>query len=515
MKKVYLFVFASLIFATCISAQTVIPPEGIESITAQEMYDHVAFLASDEMQGRDTPSPELNKAAEYIAADFNQNGLLPISENGSYFQPFNTQRMKLDTPNTLSVSINGEEIDFRIKNDFVPLHLSGNKAAEAPLTFVGYGIEAPEYGYNDYANIDVKGKIVLVLSNEPQQKDSTSVFDGVKNTDYSKLYVKVETAIQHGAVGLLYIRNPNNNIGRRPPNKWPSLMRTKPENYKVPLTLEQPQDQKLVAMAIGKKVADTLMGGSNTTLSDLQTLIDNDLTPQSRELSGVTVKMNVSLAAEILPTQNVVCYIQGTDLKDEFVVIGAHYDHVGVNNGEVYNGADDNASGSAGVMEIAEAFASCGQKPRRSVVFITFAGEEKGLFGSRFYADNPVFSTQNTVAMLNMDMISRNDSNEVAIIGWRTSEDLKIINEKQNEAIEMKLAYDQERYFRQSDHYPFYTKNIPVLFYNTKNHEDLHKPTDDIEKIIPEKMAKIGKLVFSTAWNIANADTRPTFTPIK
>ena len=480
------------------------------------MYDHVAFLASDEMQGRDTPSPELKKAAEYIAADFKQNGLLPVSEGGSYFQHFNTLKVKLDAPNALSVSTNGEENEFRIKNDFVPLHLSGSKTVDAPVVFVGYGIDAPEYGYNDYADIDVKDKVVLVLSNEPQQKDSTSIFDGAKNTDYSKLFVKVETALQYGAVGMLYIRNPNNNIGRRPPNSWPSLMRKKLKNFEVPLTLEQPQDQKLVAMAIGKKIGDALMGESTTTtLSDLQTLIDENLNPQSRELMGVTVNMTVSLHAETLPTQNVVGYIQGTDLKDEFLVIGAHYDHVGVHHGEVYNGADDNASGSAGVMEIAEAFATCGQKPRRSVVFMTFAGEEKGLYGSRYYTDNPVFPIEHTVAMLNMDMISRNDSNEVAIVGWRTSEDLKKINEKENESINMKLDYDQERYFRQSDHYPFYTKEIPVITYNTKTHEDLHKPTDDIEKIIPEKMARIGRLVFSTAWNLANTEGRPAFTPIK
>jgi Zn-dependent M28 family amino/carboxypeptidase len=227
--------------------------------------------------------------------------------------------------------------------------------------------------------------------------------------------------------------------------------------------------------------------------------------------------METVLDAEKFPTQNVVGFLEGVDpdLKKEIIVIGAHYDHVGVSNDSIYNGADDNASGTAGVMEIAEAFTQCKTRPKRSLLFMTFAGEEKGLFGSRYYADDPLLPIENTIVMLNLDMISRNDTNEVAIIGSPTSSDLKAINEQANETIGMELAYDQERYFLNSDHYSFYRKDIPVLFYNSKMTPDLHKPSDDPEKIIPVKMAKIGRLVFATAWMIANRTERPNFMRVR
>ena len=230
------------------------------------------------------------------------------------------------------------------------------------------------------------------------------------------------------------------------------------------------------------------------------------------------VTMETILEADRYPVHNVVGLWEGSDpvLKNEYIVIGAHYDHVGVRNDTVvYNGADDNASGTAGVMEIAEAFSKSPIKPKRSILFMAFAGEEKGLLGSRFYTDNPLFPIKNTVAMLNMDMISRNDTNEVAIIGAKTSPDLKEINETANNNFGMDLDYSQDKFFRRSDHYPFYSKNIPVLFYFAKENPDLHKPTDDPEKIIPEKMATVGKLVFSTAWIVANRDQRPDFTEVK
>jgi len=292
-------------------------------------------------------------------------------------------------------------------------------------------------------------------------------------------------------------------------------MRTPLKNA-IPLTMEEPLDKKIVSVQIGRKLADDLMVGTGKTLADLFTNIENTLTPQSFPIEDKALTMGTALDAEKHPTQNVVGFWEGSDpeLKKEYIVIGGHYDHVGVNNDSVYNGADDNASGTAGVMEIAEAFTKCKIKPKRSILFMAFAGEEKGLFGSRYYTDNPIFPLDNLVAMLNMDMISRNDTNEVAILGAPTSSDLKSINEKANESIGMTLKY-QQRYFMQSDHYPFYQKDIPVLFYHTGDTPDLHKPSDDPEKIIPEKMAMIGQLTFSTAWMVVNRDKKPNFSKIQ
>jgi len=496
-------------------SQTV-PQEGLRSITAEEMKAHVYYLASDSMKGRNTPSPELDTCAAYIAAEFESYGLKPVGTNGTYFQTLNTLRTRLGEPITLTTSYQGVETPHEIKYDFVPLHLTANKKlTDLPIIFAGYGITAPEYEYDDYSDIDIKDKIALIFINEPQEKDSTSVFEGIKNTEHSQIRVKIENAMDHGAAGLLLASSPLRRA-RRPPNAWPSLMRNAPADA-VPLLRQEISDKKIVCVRIGKDLAENIIEATGRTLLQLHTEIDSTFTPRSFEIPDLTITMETNLVADAIPTHNVVGYWEGGDpqLKDELIIIGAHYDHVGMRGEEVYNGADDNASGTAGVMEIAEAFAACSEKPKRSILFMTFTGEEKGLFGAFHYTDNPIFPIEHTVAMLNMDMISRNDTNEVAIIGSPTSSDLKAINEKSNENIGLDLAYDQEHFFRQSDHYAFYRKDIPVLFYNTRSTPDLHKPTDDPEKIIPEKMARIGQLLFSTAWTVANRAERPNFSSIR
>ena len=494
----------------------VVPKEGIESITPEEMKAHVYYLASDEMKGRNTPSPELDTCAAYIAREFRSYGLKPVGTDNSYYQTFNTLRTRLGESNTLVLMTPQGTAPYQLKNDFVPLHVTANqKISDVPVIFAGYGITAPEYDYDDYNGIDAKGKIVLIFINEPQEKDSTSIFEGSKSTDHSKIRVKVENAIDHGAIGILLASNPLSR-SRRPPNYWPNLMRNAPKNA-VPLTMEESTGKKIVCVRIGKKLANGLLEGTGKTLLELHQQIDTSLRPQSFEIPDMTITIETCLDADAFPTHNVVGYLEGGDpaFKDELIIIGGHYDHVGTSGEDVYNGADDNASGTAGVMEIAEAFTKCPTRPNRSILFMAFSGEEKGLFGSRFYVDSPLFPIENTVAMLNLDMISRNDTNEVAIIGAPTSPDLKAINEKANENVGMKLAYDQERYFLQSDHYSFYRADIPVLFYNTRETPDLHRPTDDPEKIIPVKMANIGKLIFSTAWMVANRTERPNFVKVR
>ncbi len=487
----------------------------MDSITPQEMKAHVYYLASDEMRGRNTPSPELDTCAAYIAREFTSYGLEPVDPEKSYFQTFFVLQVCLSEPNSLTLTAPEGEKPYRIKHDFVPLHVTANRKISAPIIFAGYGITASEYDYDDYSTIDAEGKIVLIFTHEPQERDTASVFNGRRATEHSKLRVKVENAIDHGAVGLLLVSTPLYRF-RRPSNPWPSLMRRPPQDG-VPLSLEQKVEKKIVCMQIGKQLVNDLLEGTETTLEELHQKIDETLTPQSFGIQGKTISMETTLEAERFQTQNVVGLWPGSDpdLQDEYIVIGAHYDHVGVHNDSIYNGADDNASGTAGVMEIAEAFTKCTTRPKRSVLFMTFSGEEKGFFGSRHYTENPILPLENTVAMLNMDMISRNDSNEVAVLGTPTSVDLKAINEKANETIGMTLAYDQEQYFLQSDHYSFYRKDIPVLFYNSKDTPDLHRPSDDPEKTIPEKMAKIGRLVFSTAWIVANQTERPNFTKVR
>ncbi len=492
-----------------------IPKPGIASITPEEMKYHVSYLASDAMRGRDTPSPELDTCAAYIARQFHSYGIESFGEDDSYYQTFGLLKASLSEPNTFGLTGAGKDTVFEIKDDFIPLHMTANRKITAPVVFAGYGITAQEHDYDDYNGLNVKGKFVFIFKGEPQEQDSTSVFEGRKASEYSKLRIKVENAVDHGAIGLILVSSPKRRF-RRPPNPWPSLMRIKLKDA-IPLTLEQKIEKRIVCVQIGRTLADALLEESGKTLEDLYDSIETSLTPQSFELTDKTVTIETNLKAKRTLTKNVAGYWKGSDpeLKNEFVVIGAHYDHVGVISDSVYNGADDNASGTAGILEVAQAFARSPERPKRSILFIAFAGEEKGLFGSRYYTENPLVPLDQTVAMLNLDMISRNDTNEVAIIGTLSSPDLKKINKEANTSVRMDLKYDQDRYFLRSDHYSFYRKGIPVLFYNTKDTPDLHKPTDDPEKIIPEKMARIGRLVFGTAWKVANRTERPNYVKIQ
>ena len=219
------------------------------------------------------------------------------------------------------------------------------------------------------------------------------------------------------------------------------------------------------------------------------------------------------LKKEVQKTQNVVGFLQGTDpkLRDEVIVIGAHYDHVGMKNGRIFNGADDNASGTAGLLEIAEAFSEMSIRPRRSILFAAFSAEELGLLGSKFYVENPVKPLKKTVAMINLDMISRNLANKVSVIGSNRSRELHEINIAANDEIGLDLVYNGERYFSRSDQANFAKYKIPVIFYNTDAHPDYHRPTDTPEKINAEKLARIARLAFLVAWEISNSNTRPTY----
>lgn len=514
-KKILPTIIVMFLFVPLVIFSQEIPKNALFTITPAEMKSHVHYLASDRMRGRNTPSPELDSCAAFIAREFASYGLKPVGDNSTYIQHFNVQRARLSHPNTLVLKTSQGDSAYQIKEDFVPLHLSANRKVSAPIVFAGYGITAPEYNYDDYRSINATGKIVLIFTDEPQEKDSASVFDGAKNTDHSKLLIKAENAMDHGAVGLLLVSTPTRRF-RRPPNPWPSLMKHAPEDA-IPLTLEEKIDSRIVCIQIGRSLVDELLQGTGHTLEALHQKIDATLEPQSFDIAEKFVTMETALEAEKFRTQNVVGFWQGSDpiLKNEIIVIGGHYDHVGVVNDSVYNGADDNASGTAGVMEVAEAFSLCETRPKRSLLFMAFAGEEKGLFGSRYYTGDPIFPIENVVAMLNLDMISRNDTNEVCIIGSKTSPVLTEINEQCNESIGMKLNYDEDRYFLQSDHYSFYRKDIPVLFYFTNDTPDLHQPSDDPEKIIPEKMARIGQLVFSTAWVVANRTERPNFVKVR
>jgi len=487
---------------------------GIESISYQEIKKHLEFLASDGMLGRDTPSLELDSCARYIAEEFKSYGCKPINEN-SYFQYFNVTRNSLSQPNSFKLITENDTINYKIKHDFVPVYLTANKTVTAPVVFTGYGITAPEFNYDDYADIDPEGKIVFIFTHEPQEDDSSSVFQGKKETEYSKILYKTLNAINHGAVGVVLVTAPNH-LFHRPPNEWPSLMRH-PVKDAVPLSLEENMENKTVAMRIGKMLAEKIIKPTGKTMKELQTSIDSTLKPASQLITGIKISMQATLKYDRKPTQNVCGLLEGSDLelKNEYIVFGAHYDHLGARNDTViYNGADDNASGTVGVMTLAKAFSSLKEKQKRSLLFCTWAGEEKGLFGSRFYVNsNPLIPLEKTVTYINFDMIGRNDSSLVQCSGIHSSPCFtKIIKESQKKT---DMQVEERIEVSRSDHVPFYTKKIPVLGLFTGYHEDYHKPTDTIEKCSISGMEQICQFIYYILEDLANMKEPPPFSEIK
>jgi len=483
----------------------------MHTIRAVDVRRHVDYLASDAMLGRNTPSPELDQAAEYIANEFESYGLAPLAD--SYFQPFTVNRIHLGKTNTFSVQISGQRaITFRLKKDFMPYEMTANKTVTGALVFAGYGITAPEYGYDDYAGLDVKGKVVVVLRHEPGEKDEQSVFEGTRPSDHAKLKTKVENAIARGAVGLIVVNDPLNHRSLRPRGyAWPSLFKKIP-NDAVPYTLSLTEGEKIPVIHAGKKLIKAVFSNVDS-LRQLQRQIDDSMQPYSFSMEHVTAKIQTSTIQESQSTQNVVALLPGSDpvLKQQAIVVGAHYDHVGyiadkMNSGEdfIYNGADDNASGTSALLEVAQAFAQ-GKPPKRSVIFIAFAGEEKGLFGSRVYSEQPLWPLSETKAMFNIDMVGRNEGNKVTIVGYTKSPDLNDINRQANKYIGMTLEYNGEQFYRRSDHYNFAKKGVPILFYTGLTHEDYHKVSDNPEKVNEGKVAMIARLIFRTVWQAANS----------
>lgn len=479
--------------------------KGLKEITPEKIKTHINYLASDALLGRDTPSPGQDSAASYITRAFVQYDLAPV--NGSYLAPVPLVTTSLGDDNLLEVTIQGVTKTLNIKTDFIPFESTAGGSIEGNIVFAGYGITAPERGYDDYSGIDAKGKIALILTHIPRESDTAKIF----NVRYKTLTYKVKNAVEHGCKGVLVMTDPLNHMILSPKGfPWPTLYKNFPKEA-VALTLKDTSQKKVPLVHVGKEMMNILFGGVDS-LKSLETRIDKELKPMSKEFSGITIKLKVSTIENRIKSSNIVGYIAGSDpkLKDELVVIGAHYDHVGFmkqhKEGEkyIYNGADDNASGTSGLLSVAEAFSKCKVKPRRSVLFIAFTAEEKGLFGSQAYVQNPLFALNNTVAMLNMDMIGRGNPDTLHLEAGDLSPDLTSIAQKENSDIGFKILVDGNEFLDRSDQSSFYHKNIPFIMFFAGLHPDYHTVRDRPETIDTIKASKIARLVFKTAWVVAN-----------
>jgi peptidase M28-like protein len=538
MKKLLLLLFAFNLFVTLSFGQnsngvnikqqsisitsnsedtkTVDPAPLADVITSESLRKHLTIIASDNFEGRETGTSGNEKAANYIADQFKSFGL-PAFNNGSYFQDVILNWTKWEDAN-----IYVDDTRYKHLWDFVSFPNKNEELIDFTtdeVIFLGYGIDDPKY--SDYNRADVKGKVILIYKGEPINKKGNSLITG-KNTlsewtdNPDK---KLEIAKQKGVKAVLVIEEDIQKV----------LSESRRFLISPQLTLGELSNEEIKtanSLSIKTNIAKAIMGKQyKKVLKARKKMLKKG---KSRSVTLPTkLVINLEKNQRTIRGVNVMGFIEGSDpkLKDEIVVVSAHYDHLGKRGEDIFNGADDNGSGTSTTIEVARAFAEAkkqGNGPKRSILALLVTGEEKGLLGSKFYAERPVFPLENTVADVNVDMVGRVDEKHsdnpdyVYVIGSdRLSTELHEINESVNSKYtNLILDYtyneddDPNRYYYRSDHYNFAEKGIPAIFYFNGTHDDYHRPSDTIEKINFEKMAKIARLVFHTTWELANRDKR-------
>lgn len=478
---------------------------GAVEIDPNRYLEHVKYLASPELEGRGAGTPGLETAAAYIARQFAALGLRP-PEGNTYLQPFPvTTNARLGSHNRFEYADGKRAKTLKPREDFIPFNFSAGGKLSGTLVFAGYGITAPEHNYDDYAGLDVKGKIVVLLRHEPQEFDEKSVFAGKLLTAHAQFWSKAVNAKQHGAAGVILINDRENHKGEA--DELEKFGRT-----------AGPADAGIVFVQLKAAVVEEWLARAGKELAAIQAAIDKDLKPQSFALpASIRVTITTDVQREVRTVHNVMGYLPGE--TPEYLIIGAHYDHLGLGEqfsmapsqaGTPHLGADDNASGTAGVLELARWFASQ-PKQKRGILFLAFAAEELGLLGSRYYVEHPKLPVENAVAMINMDMIGRLRGGKVYIGGVATGSNFKDLL---NQLIpKHKLTPDFSGSFDagSSDHTSFLTRQVPVLFFFSGLHGDYHKPSDTWDKIDAPAAAELLRAVGEVAAALINGSGRPQF----
>lgn len=470
--------------------------------TAEAYLAHVRYLAGDELGGRLPGTPGGRAAGEYIAERFRRLGLKPAGADGSFFQPFTIRRLKKLVADRAEFRVVGLQRQWRPGTDWAPMPFSKVAEIRGPVAFAGYGIEAPEYDYDDYAEFDAQGKVLLILRYEPKAEDQDAEFGGDPPSRHAFFSTKARVAERHGAVGLLIVNPPDREPDKDELYPWQSW--NTHQSYALPMA------------HVSRELAELLLKrGGLPDLKTLQERLDRERKPLSADLQDVTVE--VSLGIEFVEGRNVVGLLEGSG-GDECIVVGAHYDHLGrvppIGGGEpqIHNGADDNASGTAGVLELARALAA-GPRPRRNIVFAAFDAEELGLLGSKHFLAQPTIPVEKIRAMLNLDMIGRVKQDKLRIFGVGSAKEFDELVSRAAEAAGLKYRSPPggRGAFGGSDHFPFYRREIPFLFAFTGVHKQYHRPEDDWELIDAEGAARLLQMLHAVIWEVANMKTGPTF----
>jgi hypothetical protein len=518
--RVPLFLIAAILYAQ--------PPArlqpGYDSLQPERLKADLTFLSSDALEGRRSLERGSEVAIQWIASEFAKAGLKPLVGD-SYLQPVPLIEFTPDRSlTTLTLIHNGGRESFHAPD--ASSSFAHEVTVSGPIVFAGYGITAPELNYDDYAGIDAKGKIVLIFNHEPQETDAASVFNGIGNTRYANNNYKLFNAQRHGAVAVLAMPDPNHHTQTR---------RMTAASARIPPEALVEGGPSIPLFLVGAPVSEALFAAAGKKASDVQTAIDAKPAPASFEIPGERVELQTVLASHRRGTSyNVAGLLEGSDpaLKAETIVFSGHFDHDGMGPQGIYHGADDNGSGTVGVVNLARAYAMNPVKPRRSILFIVFAAEERGLLGSYYYVSHPLRPLATTRAQINFDMIGRNEaadprviteispdtSNQVGLIGADYTPDYRETVERQNKVVGLNLTYkwDLDSYnqilFR-SDQYPFLLHDIPAVWWFTGFHPDYHQVTDTVEKINFEKMAKILKLAYLSGFEFADEQNTPRLQP--
>ena len=500
---------------------------GVDTISAAQLRDYLSFIASDEMEGRDTPSRGLDITAKFLATNLARWGFKPSGDDGTFFQKIALRRDLINAAET-KVALNGEPLVFG--DDYLPLNVPGD--ATAPMVFAGNGWLVKSKGLDPYKTVDPKGKIVVIFATLSALPRGITQSDmaGKQGEDWM---TPTAYAFSKGAVGIVavpdfqYLANWDRNR-RRLTDRAVSRV----EKFQ---TMTGPQ---LPAIIPTPRVISSLFAGEARTAASIFDLAYSGQMPEPFALDpDKKLTITVKTKTEPTHTQNVVAVFEGSDpiLKNEYVALGAHYDHVGVGtpvSGDViYNGADDDGSGTTALLGIAEALAKAPTRPKRSVLFVWHTGEEKGLWGSRYFTQFPTLPLDKIVTQINIDMIGRSKKdgdtnvknknlsgpNEIFVIGSRMmSTELGALTETVNKQY-LNLTYDYRyddpadpnRFFFRSDHIHYARKGIPIVFFFDGDHEDYHRPGDSVDKIDFQKMEKVTRTIYMMVWEIGNLKARP------
>jgi len=500
-----LIIVLSGIFMIIRSNQDKIDP-GASEIMSFEILGHIKYLASDNLKGRLPGTSESKLAIDYISKNWEAQGVEPAGTK-SYKQSFSfINNVSLGQRNMLRIRNSRKQ--YIVQKDFIPIGSSGNGSVNEDVVFIGYGLDINDsLSWNDYAEVDVRGKWVLLLLDGPDGDSPHSPYGRHKT-----LYNKMIAARDHGASGILFMNR----------------FETADDNNLRPLQYRQSSSTAgLPVIQITHLVANEILINHGQSIAELRSKMDEQLTPLSFSV-GCKVSANVNLTFAKETASNMIGFIEGNDpvLKDEYIIVGAHFDHLGLGGRRsgsldpdtliIHNGADDNASGTAGVLELSHKLMSNRHLLKRSVLVVCFDAEEKGLLGSKYYTENPVRNISNAAMMVNMDMIGRLNDNPVILGGVGSSENFEdiIANTRKNHILEIETNMGGIEFGR-SDHASFYRENIPVLFFFTGAHEDYHKPTDDWDKIDYQGEKEILDFIYDLIIDISQLKEKPAFAEIE